>query len=93
MPDEAQNKPIEDLIMEKTFQGMNDSEIISIIEYAIKVAIKTSEAEAINNRTIELSKILADHYKSIEERSDKQLENLIKSGTQYLQTVDVSENE
>lgn len=93
MADETQDRTIEELVREKTFQDMSDSEIVKIILFAIQL----TRQQDLNNTLIEQNKanneIIKQYYMKMADNADKQLEDLIKSGTQYLQTVDVSENE
>lgn len=93
MSEETQDRPIEDLIKEKTYQSMSDSEINKIIAYTIDKAQQNSITKELCNQTHTMSEIMHEHYKNLEAQADAFLERLINTGTSYLQTVDVSENE
>lgn len=90
--EEKEDRPIEELIHEKTFQNMSDTEILKIISYTADITRSDTITSILAEQDHKTDAILTDYYKTMADNADKQLQKLIEKSTSYLQTVGAESN-
>lgn len=73
----SQDRPIEDLIKLKTFQGMSDSEITNIVTYTASVAASQAASNALAQAQSQENLAKANYYNEKAKAISDEIKNMI----------------
>lgn len=74
---DSQDRPIEDLIKLKTFQGMSDNEITNIVTYTASVAASQAASNALAQAQSQENLAKANYYNEKAKAISDEIKNMI----------------